>query len=72
MCCWLLVPPVIFGERFQKLALPRGETLYLYSLVPIHRSEMDFKLQHGAETLLERLWNADALGVIDAARKPVG
>jgi hypothetical protein len=71
MCCWLLVPPVLVGKDFGKVALPGGETLYLYNLVPIHRPEMDFKLRHGAETLVRRLWDAGALGVIDAARKPV-
>ncbi|HTS92008.1 MAG TPA: suppressor of fused domain protein [Stellaceae bacterium] len=71
LCCWLLVPPVILGEGFPKLALPGGETLYLYNLVPIHRSEMDFKLQHGSEKLVEQLWNARGLGVMDIARKPV-
>lgn len=72
LCCWLMVPPVLFGADFPKLALPGGETLYLYNLVPIHRSEMDIKLQHGADTLIERLWNARGLGVIDVARKPIG
>ncbi|HYC15159.1 MAG TPA: suppressor of fused domain protein [Stellaceae bacterium] len=70
LCCWLLVPPALFGEDFPKVALPEGETLHLYNLVPIHRSEMEFKLQHGAEMLTERLWKAGGVGVMDVAREP--
>jgi hypothetical protein len=71
LCCWLLVPPVLLGKGFPKVDLPGGEALYLYNLVPIHRSEMEFKLQHGADALVRRLWDANALAVIDTGRKPV-
>lgn len=69
MCCSLLVPPVSLGKDFPKVDLAGGETLYLYNLVPIHRKEMDLKMKHGAEALMRRLWDAGALGVIDAGRR---
>jgi len=71
LCCWLLTPPAIFAEGFGQVPLASGETLHLYTPIPIHRSEIDFKQQHGAEPLMRLLWDAKGLGVLDVGRKAV-
>ena len=71
LCCWLLTPPAIFAKGFGHVPLASGETLHLYTPIPIHRSEIEFKQKRGAEPLIERLWQAKGLGVLDVRRRAV-
>lgn len=71
LCCALLLQPVLFGPDFQRLDAGDGKVINFLSLVPLYREEMDFKLRHGLDPLLERL---DAAGVnefLDLKRKNV-
>jgi hypothetical protein len=71
LCCWLLAPPAIFAKGFSEVALASGETLHLYTPIPIYGSELELKLKQGADALLRRLWDAGALAVLNPTRKPV-
>lgn len=53
LCGWLLLPPTTLPGSFQTLALPDNERLDLFGIVAVHRDELDQKLNHGVETLLE-------------------
>jgi hypothetical protein len=51
------------------LTLPNGRTVYFYSVIPLLRDEMAFKLEHGAESLLRLLARARVGEVIDPKRR---
>jgi predicted Zn finger-like uncharacterized protein len=55
LCCCLLLQPVLTPEEFPHLDLDDDKTILFYSLVPLYPEEMDHKLKHGTEALLERL-----------------
>lgn len=50
--CGTLILNSAFGEESCTCALPDGEEVNFYQLLPIYRDEMDFKLENGAEELL--------------------
>ncbi len=61
-----LLPPVSFGDGCGTIDQPdRARTTRLLSLVPLHRDEMQFKLDHGMGELLELF---DAQNVNDLLR----
>lgn len=66
----ILSPPWIDGE-FATLELSDGTPVHFWSLIPIHPSEMDFKLKHGADALFERLAAAGYTDLFDSGRPPV-
>ncbi len=39
--------------------LPGGEEINFYQVIPLHREELEYKLEHNAEALLEKLEEAD-------------
>ena len=39
--------------------LPGGEEINFYQVIPLHREELEYKLEHNAEALLEKLAEAD-------------
>ena len=43
------------------ITLPGGEALALYQLFPLYPEELEFKLEHGAQALVERLMEAKLL-----------
>lgn len=71
LCCNLLLPPISFGEFFPTLTVDAEKTIHFYSLVPLYREEMEFKLTSGLEPLLERFEKAGVGEVVDIRRKNV-
>jgi len=62
LCCALLMPPMLLPEAIRKLPVPENlvpedseEFAELLQIVPIHRYEMEHRLEYGLESLLERL-----------------
>lgn len=64
----LLIPPFVFGNEFFRV--PGTPPMHIFQVLPITSAEMDFKLRHGADALLERLETKfpEIYGPIDAAR----
>jgi hypothetical protein len=54
LCCMMLIPTTLSPESFQTLELP-DRVIHFWSLVPLYREEMDYKLKHGSEPLMQRL-----------------
>jgi hypothetical protein len=56
LCCMMAAPPLVFGDDFP--LIPRddddGKTIGLLMLLPLYREEMEYKLKHGAEELIDR------------------
>lgn len=68
---WLLVNSASGGTNLEPLKCADGQTIYFHSLIPIHTSEMEFKLAQGAEKLQEKLIAFGATDLLAINRKPV-
>lgn len=71
MCCALIVPPLLFDERFELLALSDDKVIQFSAVIPIYREEMDFKLKHGTEELLRRFSATGISELLDPSRPNV-
>ena len=73
LCALLFVRPS--DENLRYISGEDGMKINVYIAVPIYKEEMEFKLEHGAEALLERLFGTgevpDSSYVIDINRKNV-
>jgi Suppressor of fused protein (SUFU) len=69
LCCMLLLPPMLVGEEFHQLKMGRAKTINFYAMVPIYREEMDFKLKHDVNALLEKFAEAEVSELLDVERK---
>jgi hypothetical protein len=67
----VLAPPGAGGKEFPVLRLNDGTPVHFWSLVPLHPSEMDYKLEHGADALFSRLEAAGHSDLVDPGRAPV-
>ncbi len=55
LCCAYLSSPVLFDAGFQELKRSEEKIVRFFSVVPLYREEMDWKLKHGADSLDEKL-----------------
>lgn len=67
----VLSRPWYGGPNFATLKLADGAPVHFWSLIPVHRSEMEFKLQHGADALFEKLAADGYSDLFDPTRPPV-
>jgi hypothetical protein len=67
----MLVPPVALGQAAHLAQTPDGKTIRFWSLLPLYPSEMEFKLRHGVDALVERLIRANVSDVVDLTRPNV-
>ena len=66
----LLLDAFVPGGESSEITLPGGERLALYQLFPLYPEELAFKLEHGAQTLVERLMQDKLLRpVLDPTRE---
>lgn len=68
-CCALIVPAFRFGNEFLRLSTPDERVINFYSIWPILRDETEFKLKHGYDKLMNRLFAHDVTDVIDPNRR---
>lgn len=67
----ILSPPWIGGDDLATLRLADGTPVHFWSLVPLHPSEMAFKLANGADALFKRLAAAGHSDLFDPRRPAV-
>lgn len=65
--CLLLTEPWGADEAAACCALPDGEQVNFYQMVPLYPDEMEYKLAHGAQALLDRM-DGRMLAVVDLDR----
>lgn len=53
----ILMSPCLFDENATVCKLPNGDEVNFYQLMPIYQEELDYKFEHGADKLLELLFN---------------
>jgi hypothetical protein len=71
LCGMLVMPPESVPEEFLTLPLAPHRVIEFFALIPLHRDEIDMKLERGLDALLERL-DAHSVGdVVDPDRASV-
>lgn len=70
-CGFILAQPFHAPQEFHELSLEDGGTIWMWALYPLYREEIDYKLKHGADALLERLHDAGVTEIIDIGRRNV-
>lgn len=67
----LLVPPIQFHEDFLTLRIDEKRVIHFYAIVPLYEEEMEFKLKHGTEPLLDKFDKYGITEIIEINRKNV-
>jgi Suppressor of fused protein (SUFU) len=62
LCACALLPPLSLGVEFSRMRRSDGADTYFWSVMPIYANEMEFKLQHGADALMDAF---DKAGITD-------
>ncbi len=68
-CCWILGRPILGGEAAAEIKTAKGETIHLYSLIPMYPEETAYKLEHGAEAFFEKYAGGMNTEKIDIQRR---
>lgn len=71
MTSFVLDRPVIGGEEFSSLKTHDGNQIHLYSSVPLHSAELDYKLRKGFSELKARMDKAFVTEIFDPNRRPI-
>ncbi|MEZ6055571.1 MAG: suppressor of fused domain protein [Planctomycetaceae bacterium] len=52
--CALLLPPILMPPEFWTLSTPSGREIHFLAVVPLYQEEIEFKLEHGLDPLLDK------------------
>jgi hypothetical protein len=70
LCCWLIGPGLLFPEEFRRLEVTPDKSIHFYGLIPLYEGEVNFKLKHGVDALLDRFDSPiEEIEVLNPARK---
>ncbi|HRI64275.1 MAG TPA: suppressor of fused domain protein [Polyangium sp.] len=69
LCGWVLLLPFSVPEEGQSIVLSDGRVVRLYALYALYAEEMELKLQHGGQALLDALAATHATEVLSLTRK---
>jgi len=61
----------IFDENVKPLKLENGDSLIIYNVIPIFRSEMEYKNANNAEALIEKMDDAIIHGPVNVDRTSI-
>jgi len=70
LCASMISMPYFFGNKASVCRLPKKRNVGFYQVIPLYKSEMNYKLQNDAESL-ESLFPEDFSMVVDISRKNV-
>lgn len=68
--CMILLPSITLPVEFAELKTPK-KTINFLCLYPLYKEEMQFKLKHGSDKLLEKFERHAIYDIIDPKRKNV-
>jgi hypothetical protein len=54
LCCAILLPSITAPPGFQSLRIRDDKQVAFFSVVPLYSEEMEFKLEHGCDKLMDR------------------
>ncbi|MFX1397892.1 MAG: suppressor of fused domain protein [Promethearchaeota archaeon] len=69
LCCLILVPPLLLDEKAWKLEKNGDKCIYFFALMPLYKEEMEYKLKHGYDALMERMLRDGDLDITNFSRK---
>ena len=55
LCAAILTGPQGVGEGGEVCTLPSGEEVNFYQVIPLYRNEMEYKMEHDVDALLEKM-----------------
>jgi hypothetical protein len=65
----ILLPSLEVDEDFISLDMEDGRTVHFYSIVPLYSEELDFKLKHGSDPLLDKFEEYGVNELVDLKRR---
>jgi hypothetical protein len=65
----MIVPAIRFGDDFPLLKTNDGRAIHFYSVWPLLPDETEFKLKHGFDDLMDRLFERGVTDLIDVRRR---
>ena len=70
-CCMMIAQPEQFLPGCRRLTTPGGRRINFYALAPLHRNEMEYKLNRDSDGLIERLRAVGVTELLDISRPSV-
>jgi hypothetical protein len=70
-CCWLVLPPLLAPEEFGELEVSDDKRIRFLALVPLYEDEMNYKLEEGAQELVQRFERRGVSELVDVGRLSV-
>jgi hypothetical protein len=67
LCAALIAPPMMWPDKAEVLETDEG-LLRFYSILPLHRDELELKLERGAEALFDPFDDAEVSEILDPGR----
>ena len=71
LCAAAVLPPASLGEDFWCMSRQDAPDIFFWAAVPLHMAELEFKLEHGIDELLELFDKAGVSDRIDPERPSV-
>ncbi len=65
----ILLSPQALGSEAQVCVLPNGDDVNFYQLIPLYDNELSYKINHGAEELLDKMAEIGVSHVVDITRE---
>jgi hypothetical protein len=65
----ILLPPIEVDEDFISLDMGEGRTVSFYAILPLYSEELDFKLKHGSDPLLDKFDEHGVNEILDLKRR---
>lgn len=67
--CILILPPLSLGEPFFQLKIDKDKTIHFFTLVPIYKEEMNYKLIKGTDKLLDKFDKYQISDIVNISRE---
>jgi len=71
LCGAMLGPVISLPQEFARVRTSDFGSIYFFSVLPLFKDEMDFKIKNGGESLLAHLFKQGVVDLVDPARKSV-
>ncbi len=71
LCGAMLVPSIRLPQEFAELEIGAGKQICFFDVLPLHADEMKYKVENGAEALLDHFDRAKHKGLIAPGRPSV-
>jgi Suppressor of fused protein (SUFU) len=69
LCASLIVPPRLAPPEFGELDVDAGRSVRILGVLPLYAEELEVKLQHGLQGLMDLIGGSDLTEVVDPHRK---